>query len=128
MAMSRGTGKTVAVASGTPTATSSIFHSWRILMTHHEPDAEAVAAATPDYRRRDALSLTMIGTFFVLIAALVLAGQFFGESTSAARIVNLVAGATLLLASLGMLAMAARMRFAGRESRTGDTSPGEARK
>ena len=50
----------------------------------------------------------MIGSFFVVIGFLVLLGQFFGESSYAARVTNFAASAAILIVAAGMLAMAWR--------------------
>lgn len=87
-----------------------------------EPSREAVpqlddtSSAERDFRGRDVMSLTLIGVFFLLVAVLVLAGQFFGQSSVAARIVNFVAGMTLLTTAAVMIAVARRIRAGGRSA------------
>ncbi len=61
-------------------------------------------------RQRDAASLVMIGTFFTVLALLVLCGTFWATGRFHAMMVNLGAGAILLIIGLLMLGMGLRMR------------------
>jgi len=62
-----------------------------------------------DDRRRDSLSLIIIGTFFAFFSLLVLAGTFW-EHRPRAVVVNIAAGCVLLLIGCGMVAFGCRLR------------------
>lgn len=73
-------------------------------------------------RQRDAASLVMIGTFFTVLALLVLCGTFWATGRFHAMMVNLGAGMILLVIGLLMLGLGLRMRPA-RSSNQSRTKP-----
>ncbi len=58
---------------------------------------------TPSSAEREAVSLAMIGGFFVVLASLVLVGTFWARHRPHAMYVNLGAGLVLLLIGVVML-------------------------
>ncbi|GMQ80509.1 MAG: hypothetical protein BMS9Abin04_510 [Planctomycetia bacterium] len=69
-------------------------------------------------RRRDSLSLTIIGAFFALFSLLVLAGTFW-EHRVRGIVVNIASGLTLLAVGAGMIAYGYWLR------RTSSPAPGD---
>ncbi len=55
------------------------------------------------HRRRDAASMKLLGTFFTVLATLVLIGTLWTLDRPRAMTVNLVAGLTLLAVGIGMI-------------------------
>lgn len=69
------------------------------------------APANPsEDRDRDALSLLLVGSFFAVLAVLVLIGTWWTLERPRAAWVNVVSGALLMAIGLGMVAMGLRMR------------------
>lgn len=66
-----------------------------------------------EFRGRDASTLSIIGSFFALLAVLVVCGTFFGEARLAARLINVAAAGVLFLIGLGMIFSARRIRRGG---------------
>lgn len=67
---------------------------------------------TDDNRRRDSVSLLIIGTFFALFSVLVLIGTFW-EHRTRAIIVNIASGLALMLVGIGMALYGYWLRRAG---------------
>ena len=68
-----------------------------------------MTAIDPEERRREALSLVMLGVFFVVLAVLVLIGSWWAVGRTHALVVNLGAGGVLLLIGLAMWALGRRL-------------------
>lgn len=65
--------------------------------------------STQQYRSRDAASFLVMGSFFVVLALLVLLGTFWSEDFSFPVVLNVVSGVVLLLVGLGLLTLARRV-------------------
>ena len=63
-----------------------------------------------EHRARDAATLLVIGSFFALLAVLVLLGSFWAEELDFPVVVNVAAGVLLMLVGLGMVLMSRRLR------------------
>lgn len=61
-------------------------------------------------RRRDALSLLLVGGFFALLAVLVLIGTWWTLEKPRAAAVNVVSGLVLLAIGLGMVGAGVHLR------------------
>lgn len=61
-----------------------------------------------EHRQRDATSLLILGTFFTILALLLMAGVAWTWDDSRAVLVNLACGCALLAVGLGMLYAARR--------------------
>ena len=61
-------------------------------------------------RERDSVALLLMGSFFVVLATLVLIGSFWAEGISLAVGVNLGCGGVLLLVGFGMILLGRRWR------------------
>jgi len=68
------------------------------------------------HTRRDGESLIIMGSFFAVLALLVLVGTFF-EAQEMAMAVSLVAGGLLLLIGIGAVLFGLRLRRRSRISR-----------
>lgn len=66
--------------------------------------------AQNNFRQRDAASLLILGSFFVLLAVLVLIGSLWAVGRTHALIVNLGAGAALLIAGIALVTVSFRLR------------------